>query len=208
MRAASEVGPPAMLKTRPYSWKSLTLIVVVTMLSAISLGVFVVRPVFGISWPTGDSGRSYQPSFPDDSESFTPSRVVTYQDLVGLTVAEANELLGYGEGRNVYPHLPRLVGTSPMGSESPDGYSNNELIVTGMCQTRDAARTFPGRPKTTEADQVYFSVYPKSRLTASQQEVLSNPEAESSRESVEGWTRILEDEEKDCNPSLLTIPVK
>ncbi|WP_336819473.1 hypothetical protein [Gordonia sp. MMO-8] len=179
-------------------------LVSIATLAAIAL---VLRPILGATDESDTGSATVAESIPNTAKGFVPSAVLTYGDLVGRSVPEAIRMLGYDDRRNIYPHLPKLVGNPAIGNVDPAPYPDGELIVTGACQTLDAKRAFDGFPRTTSSDQIFFSTYPRALLSDSEKAILADPSSPGSRESVDGWSRILLDK-NPCSGEVLTIAVK
>ncbi|MCD2147560.1 hypothetical protein [Gordonia paraffinivorans] len=156
---------------------------------------------------------TYTPPPPIDtgslrSDLFVPSRVVEYDALIGLSVPEALELLGYREGRNLYPVEPILVPTPSLGPAAPSQDDRKDLVVTGVCQTMTPERAFGENPRIERSDRIYLSTYPRSKLSPEERAALQHPQSTDERAWVEGFTVALKDQEKRCDPSIGSIAVR
>ncbi|MFW0789928.1 hypothetical protein [Gordonia sp. CPCC 205333] len=140
------------------------------------LAVFVVRPLILSAWDKVSYEARPAASAASNPDSFSPSRIVKYEALIGGTVKSGEDLLGYSQRKNLYQQAPVTLGAPGLGSDKPEGYKLEDLTIVAVCQTLPAERALSGKePKPGVNDRIYFATFPTARLSAAQLHELRTP---------------------------------
>lgn len=175
-------------------------------------GYFAVLPMGQWAWdkvsydpPPAMSDSEIQESY---EGRFIPDRVVRYPAIIGTSPVEAEQLLGYGTGQNLYPVAPVLVGNFSIGDARPEDYRPEDLTIVAVCQTITPERAFTdGGPRLTDDDRIYFSTYPTNEIPDDERKLLDGPDSVERATLLSGWGSVLEQQQADCNPNGIVASV-